>query len=111
MEICASFCDKLLELIIKYQKVKFNIGFDCHGMDGYIDENTHVQNIAKYKNIHSVYLCRSSITDESVKLLSNVYSLDLSHCELITDESVKLLGNVSNLDLSYCDLITDSKGV
>src|SRR3984885_4100892 len=58
-------------------------------------------------NCHTLDLSCPKITDESVKFLGNCHTLGLSHCHLITDESVKLLGNCHTLDLTNCYLITD----
>src|SRR3984885_6333900 len=59
--------------------------------------------LRKVKNIKYVikhYIAYSHITDESVKLLGNCHTLNLSNCNLITNKSVKMLGNCHTLDLS-----------
>src|ERR1700733_9994982 len=59
-------------------------------------------------NCHTLNLSNCNlITNKSVKMLGNCHTLDLSECKKITDESVKMLGNCHTLDLSGCDLITD----
>src|SRR5581483_7584221 len=51
--------------------------------------------------------CDSYITNESVKLLTNCHTLNLSGCYKITDESVKLLTNCHTLYLCGYNEITD----
>ncbi len=50
---------------------------------------------------------RYKITDESVKLLTGLHTLNLSRCDKITDESVKLLTGLHTLNLYGCN-VTDS---
>jgi len=53
-----------------------------------------------------LYSC-TSITDEGLRHLGSVTTLNLSYCRLITDEGLRHLGSVTTLNLSYCSNITD----
>src|SRR3989338_9650836 len=53
------------------------------------------------------YAPKKNITDDEVKILHKIHTLDLSSCNNITDESVKFLHELYNLNLSYCYNITD----
>src|SRR3989338_7742821 len=58
--------------------------------------------------IHTLdlYNC-NNITDESIKMLQTLHTLDLTFCDNITAESVKMLEGLHTLNLSYCENITD----
>ena len=58
-------------------------------------------------NVHTLDLERTHITDEGIKHLGKVHTLNLSGCNKITDEGVKYLGKVHTLNLSGCNKITD----
>jgi RNA-binding protein YhbY len=70
--------------------------------------NMTYESVKLLGNCHTLNLsscCR--ITDNSVKLLTNCHTLNLSECRRITDKSVKLLGNCHTLNLTGCFQITD----
>ncbi len=114
IEVCKNLdFDNLLnlQLLSKYNKhlirktkwfhvdVKLNNTSNINDKVNYLATNF---NFMKY----ILFLC-DNITDESVKMLCNVHSLDLSCCYNITDESAKMLGNVHSLNLTRCYKITD----
>src|SRR3989344_7633155 len=53
------------------------------------------------------YTPKKNITDDEVKILHKIHTLDLSNCNNITDESVKFLHELYNLNLSNCYYITN----
>lgn len=57
----------------------------------------------KFQKYNFIY---SEITDESVKKLGSVHTLDLTYCHQITDESVKMLGSLYGLNLYACHKVT-----
>src|ERR1700733_11173096 len=102
--------NKLFHLTITLRRVK-NIKYvtEHYRFIKYDFNNSKItdESVKLLGNCHTLDLSCTKITDESVKFLGNCYTLGLSHCYLITDESVKLLGNCHTLGLAYCDQITD----
>jgi len=52
----------------------------------------------------------ANITDEGLRHLGSVTTLDLTDCSQITDEGLRHLGSVTTLDVEGCDLITVEVG-
>lgn len=60
------------------------------------------------KHVHTLDISNSpQITDEGVKYLKNVHTLNISGCYKVTDKGIKYLKNVHTLNISGCFQITD----
>ena len=69
-------------------------------LNNYGDINEKIKILTKEYNFKKYNLTKcDKITDESVKLLTGLHTLDLTCCERITDESVKLLTGLHTLNL------------
>lgn len=62
-----------------------------------------IEDFSVLKNIHTLSLDCTNITDSDLKYLSNVQNLSLN-CTNITDSDLKYLSNVQNLSISSCDI-------
>ena len=73
--------------------------------------NKNVQKVMKQHKWNKIIKFKETIEDnELIKIISdwNILNIDLSNCKKITDKSVKLLGNCYSLNLSHCRQITNT---
>lgn len=88
-------------LCLKYTNIKIGYKFDG---------NVTLTNVSNFNTIYTInHTFEKEITDKNIFDLTKfgpILSINLSKCSTITDESLKYLTNVSNIDLSDCN-ITD----
>jgi hypothetical protein len=90
---------KAIEKVLKYMKV------ESHYVS--LDLDT-IQLITKYNKKNILIKCFGSITDNELKYLAGVHTINLSYCKLVTDNGLKYLSGVHTIDLTWCNLVTDN---
>jgi hypothetical protein len=101
LEIIKKFKSKCIaiEKVLKYMTVE--------SYDITLDLDT-IQLITKYNKNQISIRCFDLITNDDLKYLSGVHTIDLYECTSITDNGLKYLSGVHTIDLSRCYFITDT---
>ena len=122
LSYCYGITDKgLMDLgLLKLEHLDLS---ECSGitMDGVLALNyeylkylnlTFCQNVIGYdfhclRNLHTLILYACDVSDEDIKHLGNLHTLDLGYCNNVTDFGISFLSNLHELNLSGCYEISD----
>jgi hypothetical protein len=81
-----------------------NIRIDLKNLTNFVTNNV----LKNLSGVHTLNISRcNGITDDGLKYLEGIQNLNISHCTGITDSGLQHLRNIKTLDISYCSDITD----
>src|SRR5690606_37097551 len=94
----------LLDKLLEFKNIRDKIEKKCETGDWktcdtyYWQSNEQLLYISKHIPIRKLNLyCNANITDDGIKNLTNIHTLDLSSSDTITDEGIKKLTNIHTL--------------
>ena len=73
----------------------------------YFKNKVNMKVVRKHKSKYLIAPNNKKLSNNVLKLLTNLTHIYLPHCKKMTDEGIKLLTNITFLSLIYNDLITD----
>lgn len=88
----------LCQHLTNLSKLKLNF---CH----YITDISPLLNLTKLRILDLSY---TPVTNDNLKILTNLHSLSVYRCSLITDDSIKYLTNLHMLDVCHCNITDES---
>jgi len=80
---------------------------DIDGNEFHYSPNKITDDCLKYlKNVHTIDLTCSNITNNGLKYLQKVKHINISYCNKITDEGLEYLKNADTIIMYFCENIT-----